>query len=136
MDRPDHRRQGRRPRSDPRPHSAQSRPSPGGPAWQDAAIVDALDVSVRAVERIRETWATEGLERALSPRPARALRRRRLDGVQEANLMALNCSAPPAGRASWTMRLLADRLVEWAIVDGIAPETVRHTLKKTRSSPG
>jgi len=85
---------------------------------------------------VREAWVTQGLEPALYPKPARAHRPRRLDGEQEAHLIALACSEPPAGRARWTMRLLAQRLVELEIVDGIAPETVRTTLKKTTSSPG
>jgi transposase len=109
---------------------------PDGPAWIDAEIVAALDVSLRTVERVREAWVTEGGEAALYPRPARAHRPRRLDGEQEAHLVALACSAPPVGKKRWTLRLLADRLVELAIVDGIAPETVRTTLKKTNSSPG
>jgi hypothetical protein len=109
---------------------------PGGPAWIDADIVAALDTSLRTVERVRAAWVTEGLEAALYPRPARAHRPRRLDGEQEAHLIALACGEPPAGKARWTMRLLADRLVELGIVDGIAPETVRTTRKKTSSSPG
>jgi transposase len=109
---------------------------PDGPAWIDAEIVAALDVSLRTVERVREAWVTQGLEPALYPRPARAHRPRRLDGEQEAHLIALACSAPPTGKRRWTMRLLANRLVELGIVDGIAPETVRTTLKKTTSSPG
>ncbi len=107
-----------------------------GPGWRDAAIVAALDVSLRTVERVRETWVTDGLEPALYPRPARAHRPRRLDGEQEAHLFALACSEPPAGKARWTLRLLAARLVELEIVDGIAPETVRTTLKKTNSNSG
>jgi transposase len=107
-----------------------------GPAWMDADIATALDVGLRTVERVREAWVTEGLEAALYPKPARAHRPRRLDGEQEAHLIALACSAPPAGKKRWTLRLLADRLVELDIVDGIAPETVRTTLKKTNSSPG
>ncbi len=107
-----------------------------GPGWIDADIVTALDVSRRTVERVREAWVMEGLEPALYPRPARAHRPRRLDGEQEAHLVALACSEPPAGRTRWTLRLLATRLVELEIVDGIAPETVRPTLKKTSSSPG
>jgi transposase len=109
---------------------------PDGPAWIDAEIVAALDVSLRTVERVREAWVTEGLEPALYPRPARAHRPRRLDGEQEAHLVALACSAPPTGKRRWTLRLLANQLVALDIVDGIAPETVRQTLKKTNSSPG
>jgi len=109
---------------------------PDGPAWIDAEIVAALDVSLRTVERVREAWVTVGLEAALYPRPARAHRPRRLDGEQEAHLVALACSEPPAGKVRWTMRLLATRLVDLEIVDGIAPETVHTTLKKTTSSRG
>ena len=107
-----------------------------GPGWRDAEIVAALDVSLRTIERVREAWVMEGLEPALYPRPARAHRPRKLDGEQEAHLVALACSAPPAGKKRWTMRLLAKELVELRIVDGIAPETVRQTLKKTNSSRG
>lgn len=109
---------------------------PDGPAWIDADIVTALEVSVRTIERVREAWVTEGLEAALYPRPARAHRPRRLDGEQAAQLFTLACSSPPDGKARWTMRLLANRLVELAVVDGIAPETVRQTLKKTHSNLG
>ena len=109
---------------------------PDGPAWIDADIVTALDVSLRTVERVREAWVMAGLEPALYPRPARAHRPHKLDGEQEAQLVALACSAPPAGKKRWTLRLLANRLIDLEIVDGIAPETVRTTLKKTTSSPG
>jgi hypothetical protein len=109
---------------------------PDGPAWIDAEIVAALDVGERTVERVREAWVTQGVEAALYPRPARAHRPRRLDGEQEAHLVALACSEPPAGQKRWTLRLLANRLVELEIVDGIAPETVRQTLNKTTSSRG
>jgi hypothetical protein len=109
--------------------------SPGGPGWTDERIAAALEVSVSTVERVRETLVCEGLDAALWRRrpPARP---RKLDGAGEARLIALACSAPPEGRTRWTMRLLADRLVELAIVDSICPETVRLTLKKTRSSRG
>jgi hypothetical protein len=77
----------------------------------------------------------EGLEAALSerPRPGKA---RLLSGRQEAHLIALACSEPPAGRARWTMQLLAGRLVELRIVERISDDTVRRTLKRGRSSPG
>jgi len=109
---------------------------PEGPAWTDEAIVAALEVSVRTVERVREAWVLEGLEAALYPKPARAHRPRRLDGAQEAHLIALACTKPPQGKKRWTLRLLADKLVELEVVAGIAPETVRQTLKKTSSSRG
>ena len=87
------------------------------------------------VERVRRRWAGEGLDGALHRRPT-GPRPRRLDGAGEARLVALACSAPPAGRERWTLRLLANRLVALEVVDGIAPNTVRAVLKKTRSSPG
>jgi hypothetical protein len=107
-----------------------------GPAWIDLDIAAAFEVGERTVERVREAWVTDGLEAALSPRPARAHRPRRLDGEQEAHLVALACSAPPAGQKRWTLRLLANQLVALDIVAGIAPETVRATLKKTNSNRG
>jgi transposase len=108
---------------------------PDGPAWTDEQIAEALEVGVRTVERVRETLVTEGLDAALHRRrpPARP---RKLDGAGEARLVALACSAPPEGRARWTLHLLAERLVALEIVDHIAPETVRTTLKKTSSSRG
>ena len=111
-------------------------PGPEGPGVIDAEIVAALQVSPRTVERVREALVTEGLQEALYRRPARGHRPRRLDGEQEAHLIALACSPPPDGRTHWTMRLLADGLVELQVVDAISPETVRQTLKKTKSSPG
>jgi transposase len=108
-----------------------------GPAWPDHQIADALEVSVATVERVRQRFVEEGLEAALDrkrrERPARELK---LDGRAEAHLIALACSVPPEGRAVWTMQLLADKLVELEVVDSISDETVRLTLKKTRSSPG
>lgn len=108
----------------------------GGPAWPDAQIADACEVSRPTVERVRRAFVTTGLESALHRRRPQRVYQRKLDGAQEAQLIALTCSAPPDGQERWTVRLLAQRLVELAIVDGIAPETVRTTLKKTNSSRG
>ena len=108
----------------------------GGPAWTDARIAEALEVSVATVERVRRRWVDGGLDAALHRRPPRRQYRRKLDGAQEAHLIALACSAPPPGRQRWTLRLLADRLVELQVVGGVAPETVRQALKKTSSSRG
>jgi hypothetical protein len=107
----------------------------GGPAWPDARIADALEVSVSTIERVRETLVTRGLDAALHRRrpPARP---RKLDGAGEAPLVALACGEPPDGRARWTLRLLAERLVALEVVDHIAAETVRQALKKTSSSRG
>jgi transposase len=96
----------------------------------DTQIAAALRCGVRTVERIRERFVTEGCDRSLTDLP-RATVPRKLDGNQEALLVALACSDAPAGRASWTMQLLADKLVELSVVDTISAETVRRTLKKT-----
>jgi hypothetical protein len=106
-----------------------------GPAWPDARIAEALETSVATVARVRRRWAAGGLDDALHRRPP-GPRPRKLDGAQEARLVAVACSAPPAGRERWTLRLLANRLVELEVVDGIAPNTVRAALKKTSSSRG
>jgi transposase len=107
----------------------------GGPAWSDARIAEALETSVATVERIRRRWADGGLDGALHRRPT-GPRPRKLDGAQEARLIAVVCSTPPAGQKRWTLRLLADRLVELEVVDRIAPNTVRTVLKKTNSNRG
>jgi transposase len=111
--------------------------APGGPAWTDRRIVEALDVGVATVERVRQRFVEEGLEAALGrKKPDRPPRPRKLDGRAEARLIALACSAPPEGRPEWTMQLLADKLVELEVVDAVSDETVRRVLKKTRSSRG
>jgi len=108
---------------------------PHGPGWTDLAIAAALDVSRSTVERVRRRFAEEGLAAALRPRPPRREYRRKLDGEQEAHLVALACSPPPLGRRFWTLRLLADRMVELRFVDGLSYETVRRLLKKNELKP-
>jgi transposase len=103
----------------------------GGPAWDDASIADALDVGHRTVERVRRRFIERGVDAALAHAPQARRPPRKLDGAGEARLIAEACSAPPAGRAAWTLRLLAGRLVELRVVDAIGPETVRRVLKKT-----
>lgn len=111
--------------------------SPKGPAWIDARIAEAFEVSTRSIERLRERFVEQGLEAALGrKRQDRPSREPVLDGKAEARLIALACSSAPQGRARWTLRLLADRLVELEIVETISTETVRRTLKKTNSSRG
>lgn len=108
-----------------------------GPAWTDAEIADALEVSLKTVFNIRRKWVEQGLEAALERKPQSApSKARKLDGKVEAKLVATCCGPPPKGRAKWTLRLLAAKLVELEAVDSISPETVRQALKKTRSSPG
>jgi hypothetical protein len=110
--------------------------APGGPAWTDARIAAALDVSDSTIYRVRQAFVEDGLEAALVRKRPTGRQYRKLDGAQEARLITLACSRPPAGRDHWTLRLLADKLVELAVVDSISPECVRMTLKKTTSSPG
>ena len=108
----------------------------GGPAWPDERIAGAVDVSTDTVGRVRQRFVEQGLEAALvRKKQDRPSRERTLDGRAEARLIALACSAPPAGRKAWTLRLLADRLVELEIVETVSYETVRRVLKKTNSSP-
>ena len=107
-----------------------------GPKWPDSKIAEAFDVSTDTVARLRHRCVFEGLEAATSRRRPSATRTRRLDGAAEARLVLLACSAPPDGRAKWTMQLLADQFVTLEIVAEISDETVRKTLKKMTSSRG
>jgi transposase len=104
----------------------------GGPAWEDARIAEALRCGLRTVERVRQRFVEQGLDAALTHKPQeRPSREPRLDGAAEARLIALACSAPPKGRARWTLKLLADKLVELEVVESVSDETVRRVLKKT-----
>jgi Homeodomain-like domain len=103
-----------------------------GPGWSDERISEAVGCRVRTVENVRREFVLEGFEAALvrkkrpmSPTP------KLLDGVAEAKLIAMRLGKPPAGYGHWSLRLLADQLVELEIVESISPETVRQTLKKT-----
>jgi transposase len=107
-----------------------------GLAWTDAQIVVAFDVSESTVHRLRQRLVEHGFEAALERQPPTRTKSRRLDGAGEARLVAVACSAAPAGRVRWTLQLLADKLVELGVTDSVCPETVRQTLKKTNSSPG
>jgi transposase len=107
----------------------------GPDQWTDERIADALEVSTATVARERRRYCEDGLEVALMPKKPGKPRRRVLDGRAEARLIALTCSGPPEGRERWSMRLLADRMVELGHVDTVSHETVRRTLKKTASSP-
>ena len=102
--------------------------------WTDERIADAFEVSTATVARERRRFCEEGLEVALMPRKPGRPRRRVLDGRAEAHLVALSCSDPPEGRERWSLRLLADRMVELGYADELSYETVRRTLKKTASS--
>ena len=107
-----------------------------GPAWTDAMIAGALEVDRTTVARVRATYCTAGFTAALErQRPEREYPRR-LDGADEAHLIALACSTPPAGRQRWTLRLLAQELVALEVVETVCHETVRQVLKQTGSSRG
>jgi transposase len=104
--------------------------APGGPGRTDADIAAALDTSTRTIERVRQRFVEQGLESALSPQPTKRIYARALDGRQEAHLIALACSKPPDGKRRWTLRLLAERVVELGYAEAVSHETVRRTLKK------
>ena len=107
----------------------------GGPGWSDAAIAKAFFHPV-TVARVRRAYVGAGLEAAPARKAPTRVYARTLDGAAEAQLVAVACSPPPAGRERWTLRLLADELVRLAVVAAVSHETVRQSLKQTRSSPG
>jgi transposase len=106
----------------------------GRPGKIDAEIAEAVGVSVATIERVRQRFVEKALEVALSPRPPRRLYLRKLDGEAEARLIALACSPPPEGRARWTLRVLAERMVVLGYVETVSHETVRTTLQETNSN--
>ena len=102
-----------------------------GPRWTDAKSADAFSCRVQTVESIRQRLVTEGFEVTLHGRkPAKPPRKKTFDGEQEANVIALRLGSPPQGFATWSLRLLADRVVELHIVETVCHETIRQTLKK------
>ena len=107
-----------------------------GPGWTDAAIGAALEVNPATVARVRMRYVAAGLDAAVYRKPPARQYRRRLDGEQEARLVALTCSAPPQGHKRWTLRLLADRLVALEVVETVSYETVRQAVKQPGSSRG
>jgi biotin operon repressor len=108
-----------------------------GPGWSDEQISDALDVTVQTVERVRKQLVEEGFDIILSRREYKQkVSRKKIDGDVEARLIALSCSEPPEGRARWTLRLLADKVVELGYIETISHEAIRQTLKKTKLNHG
>lgn len=102
-----------------------------GPAWTDARIAESYSCRTKTVENIRERFVTEGFDATLNGKP-KAPRPKTLSGDQEAKIIAMRLGSPPKGFANWSLRLLAERVVELGLVDSISYETVRRTLKKTR----
>lgn len=110
--------------------------SPEGPSWTDERISEALEVSTTTIGRVRQQFVEQSLSAALNRRSPCGHRPRRIDGEVEAHLIALACSPAPSGHVHWTIRLLADKLVELGYVERVGRETVRQALKKTNSSRG
>jgi len=108
----------------------------GHEGWSDERIAEALDTSPATVARVRKQFRQQGLEVAVHRQRPTGRQYRKLDGAQEARLVALACSPPPPGQGRWTMKLLAGKLVELEVVEAIDPATVCRTLKKTNSSRG
>jgi hypothetical protein len=103
-----------------------------GPSWTDARIAEAFGCRTKTVENVRERLVTAGFDRTLNGQPrATPPRPKRLDGEQEAKVIAMRLGPPPKGFANWSLRLLAEKVVELEIVDSISHETVRQALKKT-----
>ena len=108
----------------------------GPDAWTDERIAEHLETSRMTVQRVRQQFAAVGLDATLHRKKPTGRQYRKLDGKQEAQLVAIACSKAPEGQARWTMELLAERLVELKVVDSISPSTVCRTLQKTNSSRG
>lgn len=102
-----------------------------GPAWTDSQIAETFHIGRCTVERVRQRLVEEGLEASLNERQKSRHRRKKIDGENEARLVALACSEPPEGRARWTLKLLAERMVELEYVESLSDEAVRQVLKKT-----
>ena len=109
---------------------------PSGAAWPDRQIRDAYGVSWSTIARVRQKFVEGGVGAALVRKKAARPPTQKVDGEMEARLIALACSAPPEGEARWTLRLLADRMVQLEYADALSYETVRRVLKKTNSSRG
>jgi transposase len=107
-----------------------------GPNWTDEQAARAFGCHRNSVANIRERFVEQGLEAALERKKQKAPSRKLIfDGEKEARLIAMACSRPPAGCAKWTLKMLADKLVELEVVESVSQQTVRRTLKKTNSSP-
>jgi transposase len=103
-----------------------------GPNWTDEEAAEAAGCNPKTVRNVRQRFVERGLDAAIERKKQESpSRQRKLDGAQEARLIAESCSKAPEGRARWTLHMLADRLVELKIVESISHETVRRTLKKT-----
>ncbi len=108
--------------------------SQGG--WTDSKIVESLEIGHATIERVRQRFVEEGLESALNRRKQEKRRRKIIDGEKEAYLIAITCSETPTGKSHWTLKMLADKMVELNYVEQVSIETIRQTLKKTNLNLG
>ena len=99
-------------------------------------VAKVLKIGSRTIDRLKKKFVEEGFEAALENRPTTRVYKRKADGDVEAHLVALSCSKAPKGFTRWSLRLLADKMIELEYVDDISHETVRRVLKKTNLSPG
>lgn len=104
--------------------------SEGGPCWKDEQICEAMGVSLSTIARVREQFVEEGVEAAITRRKGSGIRALKIDGEREAHLVALTCSTAPEGHGRWTLRMLAEKMVELEYLESISYETVRQTRKK------
>lgn len=103
---------------------------------KEQQIADVLNISTMKLYRVKQRFVEEGLEIALNGRKGQRVYEKRADGEFEAHLVALSCSTPPPGHERWSLRLLADKVVELQYIDSVSYETVRRVLKKTNLNPG
>ncbi len=107
-----------------------------GGGWIDRKISELLDISHATIERVRQRFVEEGIEAALNRREQKKRRQKIIDGEKEAYLIAIACSESPTGKSSWTLQMLADKMVELNYVEQVSTETIRQSLKKTNLSLG
>lgn len=108
----------------------------GDKKWIDGQIRENYQVSISTIERLRQRYVTEGLDVCLKGKPRLNLDKKKFDGEVEAKLVAIRCSEPEEGTSSWTLELLADKMVTLNYVESISKESVRQILKKTKLSLG
>lgn len=107
-----------------------------GGGWTDSKISESLNISRATIERVRQRFVEEGLESALKRKEQPNRRPKIIDGEKEAYLIALACSETPVGKSSWTLQMLADKMVELKVVEQVSIETIRQSLKKTNLNLG
>ena len=104
--------------------------------YPNKVISDIAQVSMKTIDRVKKKFVEEGFDAVMNPGKSKRVYVKKFDGELEAHLVALCCSEAPAGYAKWSLRLLADKMVELQYVDEISHESVRQILKKTNLSPG